>query len=149
MFVILGLFLLQCSCALDGVQQEFENNRQVWKKSGVKDYKMKVTFRGGGHGNPAGDYLITVRAGKTVSMASTDNPSMNQVDYWGYQSRNNIDKVFSIIEGYFETDSEIRKLNALSYDPKYGYPKKADIVFDKISTHGTFYFEVLEFEVLK
>jgi hypothetical protein len=149
--VVFGLFLLQTSCTETerGRKIEFEKNRQVWKKSGIKDYKMKIDIGAGGHGSPVGEFIITVRGGKTVSMIRPDKPSVELADYWGFDRYNDIDKIFNIIENFFSSASADKKINQLSFDPKLGYPKNVSLNSDPVDLHGDFFFKVIEFEILK
>jgi hypothetical protein len=149
--VIWGLVLFQISCVETQRSGKitFEKSRQVWNKSGIKDYKMKISIGAGGHAAPSGDYIITVRGGKTVSIVRPDEPSIELSDYYGFNQYNDLDKIFTILEGFFKSASENKQMDQLSFDSKLGYPKIIKLNFDPRELHGGFYFEVIEFEVLK
>ncbi len=143
--LLTAILATQFSCA--ALQKnEFERNRNLWRESGVKNYKMTVEIQKTGHATPMGRFVITIREGMAKSIKNTNNLELIS-GILRFDGLKTLDDIFGYIERA-EKDTGTWGKRVIEYDEKLGYPKKVNL--DKSGVlDDELYFEVLQFEILE
>ena len=159
LLVVLAVLLFQPSCSfvsrLSG--NDIASNREKWRASGIRDYKMFAVIQKTGHMTPMGTYLITVRDGKTESVFSGASPFGNpdppvptrRLENEDFLSRlgpfDSIDDYFDYIERESKGDPEIFETK---FHPTLGYPTYINLDPRKTTNDDELLVKVLSLDAL-
>lgn len=143
--VLLLILITQFSCS-SLRKYQLNSNRQLWRESGVKNYRMKVDLQKTGHANPMGKFIITVKNGAAESIKLANKPD-SDVRNEKFEKYETVEKIFAYIENSENVDWEW-DVRTIEYDSKLGYPKKLHLD-DYSSFDEEIFFEVLDFEILQ
>ncbi len=146
--VLLSLILIaQFSCAASQ-QNELIRNRQLWRESGIKNYRMTVDLQKTGHATPNGKFIITVRGGIADSIKLANDPQTDISDsVIKFGKYDTIEDIFEYIEELDKKTPDWEKRD-VECDSKLGYPKKVNLDVRRVHDEELF-FQVLQFEILK
>jgi hypothetical protein len=117
----LVLFLALSACgnpARKAYSDALEQNLTKWNNAGIRSYDYTASLINTGPTGYAFPVVISVRDGSYVSIRAVDKDNLAGMD--GYKEFNTIDKMFELVRthGADEFPPEV------TYNEKYGYPKK-------------------------
>lgn len=148
MLLVVPVVVASCGGAAQGGKQvdnaELERNHQLWRESGIVNYRMTVDLQKTGHATPMGKFIIEVRDGRAVSVKSATDPRIVP-DAERFQSYATLEDIFGIIGGASRRQPE--KMD-VEYEPKLGYPKRLHLDYKASTMDDELFFQVLEFEKL-
>lgn len=147
-FVLLSVAATLSLCSMfrgesDSLSGRYEQNRNLWRKSKIANYKMTLNLRKSGHEGPRGVYAVTVQDGVVTSI-TIPNPELTDASQEAREYAT-IERLFSLIEASIKLKPDSLKIE---YDPQYGYPKKMDLDRYRDGNDDEFWFEISEFEAL-
>lgn len=137
-------FLLIQSC---GIEQQAKptQSRQLWRQSGIPNYRMTVDLQIYGYRPLIGKFIITVRQGRAESIKHADSGELVR--------ETELFEHFATMEKIFEFIQEAEKRSPdkfqVEYEPNFGYPKKLNLDYSFLGSDDEYFFHVLQFEVLE
>ena len=128
----------------DTTLAELERNRKLWQESKIVNYDFVIQKGGGGNTNSfnASTTLIKIRNGEKSSMEAVEKDRA-----WNVESYNDFDTIDKLFD-YLRQELDDRKLIAVKYDKKLGYPKMVYIKF-AYNIHDGVFIEISKFKVIK
>lgn len=124
--------------------EKIETGEAVWRRSEMKNYRMKLVLMKAGHQGPRGVFRITVKNGSAVK---TEKISSEPIDAaGGIEEFDTVEKLLSSVKNYLrKDDADLLKIN---WDSRYGYPSELDLDRDFDVHDDELYFKISEFEPL-
>lgn len=142
--LLLTVILLTQSCVIPQ-QAGLSENRSLWQKSGIKNYRMMVDLQIYGYRPLIGKFIISVRQGRAESIKHADTGEL-VAEPELFEKYDTVEKIFSLIEAAEKRSPDKFEVE---YEPKLGYPKKVNLDYSFSGSDDEFSFRVSQFEVLE
>lgn len=125
-------------------KRELSRNREMWQAQNITNYRYKVSIISYWGANSLMPLTMEYRSGQLVSVVDKDG----NVQELGWDSLSGIEAIFQ------EVDTSLarkrRDVEAITYDPTYGFPTSIEIYYHETGVGGEYTrrYTIDHFEVL-
>lgn len=143
--LFLAALFLQFSCTTIFGGFSLTKNRNLWKESKIRNYRMTMEIRKTGHATPSGFAVVEVRDGKAVSI----NPAPGlQMGCWNNNCSRyeTVEQIFAIIE---DAQKQSPEELITEYDAQYGYPTHVRMDIAKRTFDDELMIKIMQLEVIE